>query len=594
MLVRPILSKVTVSVTLVLLLIGAFFVVGANRAEAASSTGSLSLVCEVDHEGETVLLSGDEYSIARVASADVSAAGEVSYETLPEFSQFECDWGSLSADELSYKAELLQRYAYTYDLFDQSSITDSSGTVSFSGLEPGMYLVSRTEPAAANEDYVTVPFLVSIPTVSDGYLVWDVRAYPKFEYDVVRIRPANMTIYMGGNDGYANVNGAEGASNDSLPIPMYVIEAPDGVDPEDIVFEDVVTGGNWAPVFIGHDEEGNACYRLDRLNDQAEEVKVSYVTPEGNLVSQDEFVPRIEQDLYKIYGIEITESDRRTVLAHANDRTYSVSAGDAVLTVRAVADDSIAGNSSNPVTAIIGSEPPFWRVPAEVGVVAAPEGTVFTLNETDVEMGSLRDASGSNGGADIGLLFDSIINDVYDRESALKDKVDGAMPEVAEGSVRHYQSKYLDLVDMNDGNAWVTASNPVEVYWGYPEGTDQNTKFSLWHFEGLHRDGTDNPSESGYDLEDIAQVDPEAISIENTAQGIKFSVPPGGFSPFVLVWEESGDEASDGGVFPEGPWSTLLPKTGDPVSIVALILAVLVVSLLVARTALRKKMTIKK
>lgn len=566
MLVRPIVSRIAARMALALLLACAILsAFGAVRAEAASPTGSLSVVCSVERDGGTVLLSGDEYSIVRVASAEVSPSGELSYETLREFAQFDCDWGALDADGLSGKAELLQRFVYAEGLFVRSAVTDSSGVASFEGLEPGMYLVSRTEAAAENADYVTVPFLVSIPMPSDGTLSWSVEAHPKFEYDVVKIRPANMTVYMGGNDGYGNVDGAEGDANASLPIPMYVIEAPDGVDPEDIVFEDVVTGGEWSPVFIGHDEEGNLCYRLDGLNDEAEEVKVSYLTPDGNIVSQDDFVPRMERELYKLYSVVITESDRRTVLAHAGDRAYAVSAGGAVLTVRAVVDGSIAGNPSNPVTPAMDFLPPLWKVPAEVGVVVAPEGTTYTLNDTDVAIVDLRDPARPGSSASVGLLFDSIVNEVYDRESALEGEVDEAMPEVAEGAVRHYQSKYLDLVDMNDGNAWVTASNPVEVYWGYPEGTDESTEFSLWHFEGLHRDGTDDPSESGYDLEDIARVDPEAVEVENTPQGIKFTVSPGGFSPFVLVWEES--DSADGGVLPEGPWSSLLPQTGDPVAV---------------------------
>ena len=126
---------------------------------------------------------------------------------------------------------------------------------------------------------------------------------------------------------------------------------------------------------------------------------------------------------------------------------------------------------------------------------------------------------------------------------------------------------------MNNGNAWVMASNPVEIYWGYPEGTDANTSFALWHFRGLHRDGTDDAMESGYNLEDIMAVEPEKVFIENTLQGIRFTAEPGGFSPFVLVWEENtgSDEDSDSPVLPQTPSDQVdkpiripfLPQTGD-------------------------------
>ena len=96
-----------------------------------------------------------------------------------------------------------------------------------------------------------------------------------------------------------------------------------------------------------------------------------------------------------------------------------------------------------------------------------------------------------------------------------------------------YQAQYLDLVDANNGNAWVKASGPVTVYWGYPEGTGQNTNFTLYHFTDLHRDG----SSSGFDVVDISGSKIELVKLRKTANGIAFEVEPGGFSPFVLVWE---------------------------------------------------------
>ena len=39
--------------------------------------------------------------------------------------------------------------------------------------------------------------------------------------------------------------------------------------------------------------------------------------------------------------------------------------------------------------------------------------------------------------------------------------------------------RYLDLVDASNGNAWVTADKPVEVYWPYPAGTSAQC-WALW------------------------------------------------------------------------------------------------------------------
>lgn len=557
---------------------------GIPSAWADERTGSLSLAC-VARDGESeIALAGDEYAVVRVASAEVAAAGVSSYETLAEFADFDCDWASLSSTELSRKADVMQSFAYAAGLLDERSVSDSQGRAMFSDLDPGLYLVCRTKIDKANADYAMAPFLVSVPVTVGVTTDWDVLARPKFEHGVVRVEPCNMTAYMGGSEGYGSVEGA-GFGGTLFPIPMYTVEAPDGVDPESLVFEDVESGGMWKPVRIGHDEEGNACYRIDRFNDAASDARIMYSTPAGDSVTDDTFTPFVEQDLFKLFGIESVKSDDRIVIAHSDERSYAVSVGSAVLTVRLVEDDSILGNASTPVTDLLFGISPSGRIPSGVGVAAARLGTEFTLNETDVRVEDIRDPEGASYPARVGLLFDSIASEVNDRESALRTEVDKALPSVAEGSTRRYQSRYLDLVDTNDGNAWVIASDSVDVYWGYPEGTDEGTEFSLWHFPTLHRDGTDDPSQSGYDLEDIEQAPLERVEVENTPQGIKFTVPSGGFSPFVLVWEDDGS-AVDGGSSFDGSWSSLLPRTGDR-GIAALLAALLALALAVALTARR-------
>ncbi|WP_273397590.1 S-layer homology domain-containing protein [Thermophilibacter mediterraneus] len=136
----------------------------------------------------------------------------------------------------------------------------------------------------------------------------------------------------------------------------------------------------------------------------------------------------------------------------------------------------------------------------------------------------------------VSLLFDGIIDGPEtNRTEALQDKVDDSLGNPKEGYVRNYQAQYLDLVDVNNGNAWVKASDAVTVYWGYPEGTDQSTNFKLYHFEGLHRDGEN----SGFNIDDLnnPKVTVEGVSIDKGANGISFNVEPGGFSPFVLTWD---------------------------------------------------------
>ena len=105
-------------------------------------------------------------------------------------------------------------------------------------------------------------------------------------------------------------------------------------------------------------------------------------------------------------------------------------------------------------------------------------------------------------------------------------------------------------MDANNGNIWLKANKAITVYWAYPTGTDASDDFSLWHFEGLHRDDSSGGS-SGFDIGDLdaATTKLTEVDIEKGEYGISFTVLPGGFSPFVLTWTESsgGGSTSGGG-----------------------------------------------
>ena len=136
------------------------------------------------------------------------------------------------------------------------------------------------------------------------------------------------------------------------------------------------------------------------------------------------------------------------------------------------------------------------------------------------------------------LLFDSIIDDTTaNRTQMLEEKADDFLGGVSEN--RQYEIKYLDLVDANNGNAWIKASGNITIYWGYPQGTNSSTTFQVLHFKDLHRDNS-NGGSSGFNPDDIAGSEIETVpNVSKTDYGISFSVTPGGFSPFALVWDTS-------------------------------------------------------
>lgn len=376
---------------------------------------------------------------------------------------------------------------------------------------------------------------------------------------IISIRPADITIYMGGEKGYDAVVGSGSETldtNNSLPTPLFHISAPAGVDPTQLTFvsSDIIPGTQtakqWTVSVAGKTRDGQTLYYLNKANDAQDDVRVQY-SVNGSSVTNDQFDPNTVKDLYEdytatLYTGAVTLSSVRAI--DGNGTEYGIRTGEGTLRVRAV-DLGSGTPETNPVY-LVQSALPTERLAAGTAAVVAPEGTTYVLNHTTVP-------AGPDG---IGLLFD----DIYDkdngqslRENALIAQADAKIGPAAANVTRWHQAKYLDLVDENNGNAWVkTTGQPVTVVWAYPEGTDANTSFTLLHFEGLHRDDADQAS-SGYTVSDITAVDPTRVSIRKTAAGIEFDVPSGGFSPFVLIWEKANPAASS------ETTSVSAPQTGD-------------------------------
>ena len=371
------------------------------------------------------------------------------------------------------------------------------------------------------------------------------------EYGIT-VTPADITIYMGGDEGYVAVvdeNGQVISDNNSLPTPLFTVELSESFGELSVEqIEDIVIAGTtsdegtrgWRFDYAGKAEDGTDLYYI--VPDAGQEpIRVTYTDGEGNAAVSDHFDPATIDELFAEFAIELYTGTVTSVTAEVNGITCKIDySGTGTLTVRAVDD-----TDENPVVGVQEALP--RPVEAGEGAVTAPAGTTYTLNETTVA----ADAAG------VGLLFDGIIDDGADRTGALLAELESELGVTVEDG--NYQAQYLDLVDAHNGNAWVKASGAVTVYWGYPEGTGEDTDFALYHFEGLHREGTN----SGFDIEDVATSDIERVTITKTANGIAFDIGSGGFSPFVLVWDDGdggdepwwppidpgddGDEGDDGG-----------------------------------------------
>ena len=341
----------------------------------------------------------------------------------------------------------------------------------------------------------------------------------------VVIAPADITVYEGGDGGYdAVVDGSATTSSNSLPHPLFHITTPDGTDPVDLTFRN--GDKSWTVI-----SDGNGYYHFAEGEGQ-DKVRVTYSYTDENgvkhTVTEDAFDPATMGDVYGQLTIELYpgENNLNDVTAKTKDgKTYQIKAGTGTLTVRAV-------ENSDPTSDIEEAAPATKLDPNTATAVKPENGTTYTLNNTGVEL---------PGDAKPSLLFDNIItSDGVNRIDALENAVDTKLGTT--NGTRHYEAKYLDLVDANNGNAWISSSEGTDIYWGYPATTDKNTNFTLVHFRDLHRDGT----ESGFDIDDINSDNVDVLTtkdgkIVNTDYGIKFHVAKGGFSPFVLVWETAAE-----------------------------------------------------
>ena len=297
---------------------------------------------------------------------------------------------------------------------------------------------------------------------------------------------------------------------------MFHINAPAGVDPTGLTFTN--GGKSWTVI-----SDGNGYYHFSEGEGQDKvRVTYSYTDEDGvkHTVTEDAFDPATMGDVYGQLTIELYpgENNLNDVTAKTKDgKTYRITAKIGTLTVRAV-------ENSDPTSNIVETAPDTKLAPNTAMAVKPTSGTIYTLNNTGVQLPS--DSTPS-------LLFDDIIDTDVNRTSALESRVDAYLG--GADADREYQIKYLDLVDANNGNAWITSSAGTDIYWGYPIGTDRSTNFTLLHFEGLHRDGEN----SGFELGDLANITPTPVSIQKTDEGIKFHVAAGQFSPYALVWTDA-------------------------------------------------------
>ena len=146
-------------------------------ALAVAPTGSLTLTASY---GTTPLV-GTPFKLYLVAEPDVAS----DFALCGEFAGSSVDLSDLStAGKLAQAALDLERWAGEKEIAPLTQQnTDSSGSVSFTSLAQGLYLVGGVTHQQGSRRYQSAPCLISLPSWDGSTGVWELNAtaFPKFE-----------------------------------------------------------------------------------------------------------------------------------------------------------------------------------------------------------------------------------------------------------------------------------------------------------------------------------------------------------------------------------------------------------------------------
>lgn len=377
----------------------------------------------------------------------------------------------------------------------------------------------------------------------------------------VQMQPADVTIYMGGSEGYTGVVNNEDhgtiESANSLPEAGYYLTLPKNVDErlkqiwkdsadmteitnadgskeyvlnlsDYVTIKDRSDGREWTLQMYGSGYSmayNKYVYRLVPKHAQ-QPIRLQFSDKKGNTLTEDEFV--IADALYEEYQMSVYEGSVKegNVVAEIEMGEGKVIELPLELEPGTLRVRYVSGTQGESVSKVVTDITEIAKDKERLQQAAAvvKEGTVFYINDSRIPVDT---------GAQPSLLFDDVVSqsDGVENDYA-KILSEAAQREIGKAyeNVR-YEAKYLDLVDAHNGNMWLKASEKVTVYWPYPKGTDENTEFALVHFEGLNREMLTEEIEERIEL-----TQAEIISVEQDAHGISFETDS--FSPFVLIWEE--------------------------------------------------------
>lgn len=352
------------------------------------------------------------------------------------------------------------------------------------------------------ENVDQIPITLKNLTANQAYAVM------LFNNNEYTLNPDDITIYTGGGQG------DEAYDNGGLP-DFTIINSVDVGDDGDLISLKI--------------KEQEMSKNDGRLIDQLmANLEVTYTDKDGKVVTHDRKAGEYTATFSWKNGLKDED-----VLVNGNIVNISDEGGSLIVRHTSDKGGAISGTTTHE---LVKSEPTekvtHATAMAKSNWILGPE--FYTNNDEN------RQVSAEG----IQLLDDSLLlEDENDNRQELMENEAKEFLKIEDelGTLVHFDFHYLDLVDVYNGNAWVSASYGTTVYLPYPEGLNKTKAEELGlkvvHYKDLHREygitGQENVEEAIKNCE--LEVMENVIFEENY---IQFDVPRSGFSPFALVWSE--------------------------------------------------------
>ena len=169
------------------LLLISLLLVSLAQVHADGRTGSI----DIDYKGRTdnqeeIILSGAKFEIIPIQYVE---NGNWTWQS--SFVDCGVSLHDTSAEARNKQAKQLLEYARKKGISGNQQLTDSTGHTVFSNLNEGMYLITQIDSVKnGNDTFESAPFLVSVPSDIDGYLMYDVKVEPKVTWLTINVHPS--------------------------------------------------------------------------------------------------------------------------------------------------------------------------------------------------------------------------------------------------------------------------------------------------------------------------------------------------------------------------------------------------------------------